>query len=116
ESFAEKATRVHHALDLAILPDDGLGRTLRDLQDLLERTGNVMLTCASSALGTHLALKMVLARVAPIGAERLAQGLTSGIRDLESARPAIGILRVVALARREPEAKAVLDRETTTGL
>ncbi len=116
EAFAEKAQRIHSALDLAILPDDGLARTLRDLQGLLERTGNVMLTCASSTLGTHLALKMLLARVAPIGAERLAQGLTSGIRDLESARPAIGILRVVALARREPEARAALEKESTTGM
>ncbi len=111
EAFAEKAQRIQSALDLAILPDDGLARTLRDLQGLLERTGNVMLTCASSALGTHLALKMLLSRVAPIGAERLAQGLSSGIRDLESARPAIGILRIVALARREPEARAVLEKE-----
>lgn len=116
EAFAEKAQRIQSALDLAILPDDGLARTLRDLQAFLERTGNVMLTCASSALGTHLALKMLLSRVAPIGAERLAQGLTSGIRDLESARPAIGILRVVALARREPEARAALEKESTTGL
>jgi pyruvate,water dikinase len=75
-----------------------------------------MLTCASSTLGTHLALKLVLERVAPVDADRLAQWLTSGIRDLESARPGIGIMHVAALARREPEARAALERETTTGL
>ena len=99
-SSPSKRCALHGALDLAILPDEGLARTIRDIQALLERTGNVMLTCASSALGTHLVLKTMLSRVAPIGAERLAQGLTSGIRDLESARPAIGIMRVVNLARR----------------
>jgi pyruvate,water dikinase len=67
-----------------------------------------MLTCASSALGTHLALKAILGRVAPLGAERLAQALTGGIRDLETARPAIGILRVANIARDEPAARAAL--------
>ncbi len=116
EAFAEKQWRAQSALDLAILPDEGVARRLRDIQLLLERTGTVMLTCASSALGTHLALKAMLGRVAPLDAERLAQSLTSGIRDLESARPAIGIAHVAALARRDPEARAAIERESTTGL
>jgi pyruvate,water dikinase len=116
ESFAEKQWRAQSALDLAILPDEGVARRLRDIQALLERTGTVMLTSASSTLGSHLALKMMLERVAPLDAERLAQSLTSGIRDVESARPGIGIMHVVALARREPEARAAIERETTTGL
>lgn len=116
EDFAEKQWRAQSALDLTILPDEGLARRLRDIQGLLERTGTVMLTCASSTLGTHLALKLVLERVAPRDADRLAQSLTSGIRDLESARPGIGIMHLAALARREPEARAALERETTTGL
>lgn len=117
EDFAEKEWRAQSALDLTILPDEGLARRLRDIQALLERTGTVMLTCASSTLGTHLALKLVLERVAPRGtADRLAQSLTSGIRDLESARPGIGIMHLAALARREPEARSVLEREATTGL
>jgi len=116
EAFAEKQWRAQSALDLAILPDEGVARRLRDIQSLLERTGTVMLTCASSALGTHLSLKMVLQRVAPLDSDRLAQSLTSGIRDLESARPGIGIMHVAALARREPEARAVIERESTTGL
>jgi pyruvate,water dikinase len=116
EVFAEKQWRAQTALDLAILPDDGVARRLRDIQALLERTGIVMLTCASSTLGTHLALKMMLERVAPLDAERLAQSLTSGIHDLESARPGIGIMHVVALARRDAEARAAIERESTTGL
>lgn len=114
EMEAERALRAHLALDLAILPDDAVARTLRDVQDLLERTGDVMLTCASSALGAHVVLTHVLARVRPDAAEKLAQDLTRGIRDLESARPALGVLRVVAQARLEPEARAVLEREDAT--
>ncbi|HEY8089641.1 MAG TPA: PEP/pyruvate-binding domain-containing protein [Polyangiaceae bacterium] len=116
EEQAEKQWRAQSALDLAILPDDGVARRMRDIQGLLERTGTVMLTTASSTLGSHLALKMMLERVAPLDAERLSQSLTSGIRDVESARPGIGIMHVVGLARREPEAAAAIERESTAGL
>lgn len=122
EEEAERALRDHNALDLAILPDEGVGRKFRDVQTLLERTGDVMLTCASSALGSHILLKGLLSRVAddldggrggdPI--ERLAHDLTTGIRDLESARPAIGVMRIVDLARRDPEARAALESGAET--
>jgi len=114
EVEADRALRDHDALDLAILPDDGASRKFRDVQALLERTGDVMLTCASSALGTHILLKSLLSRVEPNGAERLAHDLTRGIRDLESARPAIGVMRIVSLARREPAARAALETEGAT--
>lgn len=117
EDEAERALRDHNALDLAILPDEGVGRKFRDVQTLLERTGDVMLTCASSALGSHILLKGVLSRVAKThgaDAERLAHDLTSGIRDLESARPAIGVMRIVHLARRDTAAHAVLEQEGAT--
>ncbi|MDF2697918.1 MAG: Phosphoenolpyruvate synthase, partial [Labilithrix sp.] len=117
EEEAERALRDHNALDLAILPDEGVGRKFRDVQALLERTGDVMLTCASSALGSHILLKGVLSRVAKThdaDAERLAHDLTSGIRDLESARPAIGVMRIVHLARRDTAAHAVLEQEGAT--
>jgi rifampicin phosphotransferase len=116
EAMAEKEWRAQSALDLAILPDDGVARRLRDVQNLLERTGTTMLTTASSTLGAHLALKTMLERIAPLDGEHLVQSLTSGIRDVESARPGIGIMHVAALARREPEALAVLERESTVGL
>lgn len=116
EESARLAEKAHGALDLAILPDEGVARTLRDLQALLEQSGTVMLACASSALAAHLALKAVLSRVSPIENERLAQALTSGIRDLESARPAIAIMRVAALARAEPAARAALEDPATAGL
>jgi len=118
EQEAEHSFRLHNALDLAILPDDGIARKIRDVQALLERTGDVMLTCASSALGTHIILKGVLSRVEPDAAEKLAHDLTRGIRDLESARPAIGVMRIVDLARRDTEARKMLvqDGATVSGL
>jgi phosphohistidine swiveling domain-containing protein len=115
-AMAEKHWRAQSALDLAILTDDGVARRARDIQALLERTGTLMLTCASSMLGWHLGLKMMLERVAPVDAERLSQSLTRGIRDVESARPGIAIMHIAALARREPEARAAIEREQTTGL
>jgi phosphohistidine swiveling domain-containing protein len=111
---AEQAQRAHAALDLAILTDDGLARTIRDLQLLLERTGKVMLSCASNALGSHLMLQALLAKVAPGDARALAHGLTGGIRDLESARPAFAILRVASLARREPEVLSLVQSGQVT--
>ena len=114
EQEAEHSFRLHNALDLAILPDDGIARKINDVQALLERTGDVMLTCASSALGTHIILKGVLSRVEPDAAEKLAHDLTRGIRDLESARPALAVMRVVDLARRDPEARALLVKDGAT--
>jgi phosphohistidine swiveling domain-containing protein len=116
EGAAEKQWRAQSALDLAILTDDGVARRLRDIQAMLERTGTLMLTCASSTLGSHLGLKMMLERVAADNAEQLAQSLTRGIRDVESARPGIAIMHIAGLARREPEARAAIEREQTSGL
>lgn len=114
EVEAKRAFAFHEEFDLAILPDEGAARKIRDLQALLERTGDVMLTCAASALGTHLALQAVLSRAVPKGASRFAQELTRGIRDLESAQPAIGVMRIAELARRDRGAHDVLEKETAT--
>ena len=42
EAIADKAREAHSALDLAILPDDGLGRTLRHVQALLGGSADVV--------------------------------------------------------------------------
>jgi pyruvate,water dikinase len=116
EASAEKAFEAARSLDLAILPDEAVARHIRDILGLLKRTGTVMLTCASSALGFHLALKALLNRVAPLEAERLVQSLTSGIRDVESARPGIAIMHIASVASRDPQARAVLELESTAAL
>ncbi len=109
EEDAERALRHHKAMDLTILPDDGLARKIREIQKMLGRTGDVMLTCSASALGLHIVLKRILSHADPQRAERLTQDLTRGIRDLESARPAIGVMRLVDLAKNEPSARAALE-------
>ena len=116
EAYAERAVRLHRAMDLGVLPDEAVAKTMRETQALLERTGGSSLNCAASSLGTHIVLKAVLGRLAPGQGDRLAQGLVAGIHDLESARPAIGLARVVEIARREPAATAALERETTRAL
>lgn len=116
EASAEKQWRAQSALDLAILPDEGVARRIRDVQRLLEHAGIVMLACASRVIGSHLAIRRVLERVAPEGSDQLAHSLVSGIPNLEITRPAIALMQVAALARHEPDALAVLERETTVGL
>lgn len=114
EADALRAYRLHEALDMAILPDAGIARKFHDVRALLARTGDVMLSCASSALGANLALQSLLRRVDAHGAEHLINDLTRGIQDLESAKPAIGIMRIVHIVRREPDARSVIEREDGT--
>ncbi len=113
EASAEGAFVAARALDLPVLPDEAIARHIREVLGLLKRTGTMMLTCASSALAFHVALRMLIERVAPLDAERLVQSLTSGIRDLESARPGIAVMHAASLARREPAARAALECEST---
>lgn len=109
ETRAERALSAIREIDLTILPDDALATTLRDVRRLLDETGTLMLSCASASLASHLALKTVLARFAPVGAERIAQTLSAGIGDLESARPGIALSHVAAIARHDEPARIALD-------
>jgi pyruvate,water dikinase len=59
---------------------------------------------------------MVIARFDPDNADRLAQGLVRGIRDLESARPAIAVAKIIQCAALEPEATAALENPSTKSL
>ncbi|HTJ82447.1 MAG TPA: PEP-utilizing enzyme, partial [Polyangiaceae bacterium] len=123
EADAEKQRRRLADLDLALVPDDGLAQTLGGALDLLVSSGELMLTCASASLGAHLALTTLLGRVvrrrdahgdgvdaleSRREAGRIAQALTGGITEIESANPGLGLLRVANVARREPEALAAV--------
>ena len=120
EVYQREASRMRAAFearDLGILTDDGVATTLRDLQRFLDRTGTLMLTCASNALSSFLALRMLLQRTACDGDEpratRLAADVTAGgagkgLGDLESARPTIALARVAEIALRDEPAKAML--------
>lgn len=114
ERDAERFADRFSALELAILPDPSLAKAFRELQSLLDRTGTVMLTCASSALGAYLALRLLLERSFPVDGDAIAQALTTGIADLASVQPAVAFLQVAELIANEPETKAALLRGDVT--
>jgi len=100
-------------MDLAILPDDSLVTTLRESHGFLESTGRMLLSCSVVALAAHLALQAALSRVLPDAASRLAYALTSGVTELESARPALSLARVAELLRGDDGGGAALAGATT---
>jgi len=114
ERDATRARAAFEALDLGILTDDGVATTIRDLQRFLDRTGSVMLSCASNALGSFVALRALLARwVDAAESTQLAGDLTAGgagkgLGDLESARPTIALARIAEIALQDPPARASL--------
>ncbi|WP_437723208.1 PEP/pyruvate-binding domain-containing protein [Sorangium sp. So ce861] len=119
EGEALWAQRALSELDMTLLPDDAIGTTLRSVFLLLERTGTLMLHCASASLASHLGLCKALERIAgrrasarsasgeapldgPAGraetnVEHLAQVLAGGVRELDSAGPGIELARVAEL-------------------
>lgn len=101
ERDADQHRRWLAEMDLAILPDDALVTTLRESHGFLEATGRMLLSCSVVALASHLALQAALARVLPEAASRLAYSLTSGLGEVESARPALALAHVVELLRAE---------------
>lgn len=114
EQRMERSLGALREMDLTILPDDALATTLRDARRLLDDTGTLMLSCASASLASHLALKTVLARFAPVGAERIAQTLSAGIGDLESARPGIALAHIAGIARHDEAARAAIEAGAKT--
>jgi pyruvate,water dikinase len=129
EAEIDRARRGLFDMDLGILPDDGLGTTLQRAAALLDRTGTLMLACASASLASHLALCRVLERVgrrrpsarsggpdeeriegAPGtgwgAAEPIAQALVGGARELASADPGIALAKVAEVVRGDPAAEA----------
>ncbi|AUX47834.1 phosphoenolpyruvate synthase [Sorangium cellulosum] len=127
EGEALWAQRALSELDMTLLPDDAIGTTLRSVFLLLERTGTLMLHCASASLASHLALCKALERFArrrasarsaageepledPGGRaetniEHLAQVLAGGVRELDSAGPGIELARVAELAMADRAAR-----------
>src|SRR5262249_48313667 len=105
-AFEAEIGRAHRGLadmDLSLLPDDGLATTLKGATVLLDRTGTLMLACASASLASHLGLCFVLEKVAPRSAAGpLAQALVGGVRELESAGPGIALARVADAVRADP--------------
>jgi pyruvate,water dikinase len=107
--LARRAQKSIGEIDFTILPDDALAKTFGDARKLLDKCGELMLSCASASLASHVALKTVLARSMPVGSERVAQALTAGVGDLESAQPGIALQRIAAVVRQDEPARRALE-------
>ena len=129
EAEIDRRRRGLFDMDLGLLPDDGLATTLKGAAELLDRTGTLMLACASASLASHLGLCKVLARVVrrrasardgealdrggeAVGgeagwgaAEPIAQTLAGGARELDSANPGLSLSKVAEVARAEEPAR-----------
>ncbi len=103
-------------MDLAILPDDSLLTTLRETYQFFERTAELMLGCTLATLASHIGVKTVLARSTPVEAERLAQAITAGVGDLDSAAPGVALAHVAGIVQRDPEAARLLGQHTVQRL
>lgn len=110
EREAEQHRRWLAEMDLAILPDDSLVTTLKETRGFLESTARMLLSCSVVALASHLALQAAVARVVPDGAARLAYALSSGVAELESARPSLALAHVAELMRADVEGAEGLRR------
>jgi pyruvate,water dikinase len=95
-------------IDLRILSSPALSHTLRDVERLLDATGAIMLTCYGNLLSSAVLLHRALALVAGDRAEALARELTTGLSDLESAAPGLGLWHIAEMARAEERAAAAL--------
>ncbi len=139
EPEAEAERRTLSDMDLSLLPDDALATTLRRVFALLDRTGTLMLRCASASLAAHLAMRGVLSfvegrkgssamsadsfsdpkfgpRAADTNVEHLAQALAGAAQDIDSAGPGILFLRVAEEIRTDPAATARLLRGDVTSV
>lgn len=101
--------------DLRVLSPGALGKTLRDLERLLESCGIVLLSCYARLL-VHAVILLRTMPMALRSAERdrgaiLLQGLFSGIQGVISAHPAQEMSQIAALAREQPAMVTAL-RET----
>ncbi len=90
---------------LAAADLDGL---LGELLALLDRTGEVMLTCASGYLASVVGLRTLLRVAAGPAAERFERELLAGVSDLESAAPGVALFHMAGIARGDAPARALL--------
>lgn len=105
EAQAERARRSLDEMDATILPDDGIVTTFRTTRTLLHDCGGLMLSCASAALASHIALRTLLDQLVPAHASALSRALVAGTGELESARPGVALLQLAAAIRRDPAAR-----------
>jgi rifampicin phosphotransferase len=108
ETSAGEARKALLELDLAILPDDALVPTLRDVRTLLGRAIHTLTGATTAYVTSHLALRTALERSFPVEADRLSQIVAAGVPTLESTGVAVALGRVAEIARDEPGPRELL--------
>jgi pyruvate,water dikinase len=108
ERDAEQRRRWLSEMDLAILPDDALVTTLREIHGVVSITGKLLLESSIAALAAHTSFQALIARFSPEMPARLAQSLSAGNVELESARAATALAHVVEILRSDAAARGVL--------
>jgi phosphohistidine swiveling domain-containing protein len=104
------------ALDLRALGSAALADELERLEAALDRTGTLMLTCASGALSGVLATRALLRATAGERAARLEQTLLTGRGELPSARPGIALAHLALELEHDPDARAMIEGSSPDAL
>jgi pyruvate,water dikinase len=104
EREADRQRRWLAEMDLAILPDDALQTTLREVSDFLMRAYDLHSKAHALALGGHALLASVVAGVDKARASWLAHAVTAGA-DVITSRPAAALAHVAAIARYDAVAR-----------
>ena len=94
--------------DLPALSHSALDALFGELLALLDRTGEVMLTCASGYLASVVGLRALLRVAVGAEADRFERELLSGVSDLESAMPGVALFHMAEVARGDAPARAAL--------
>lgn len=109
DASIHRARRVFADMDLAILPDDALPPTLRDVRVLLERAGSLALSGSLALLTSHLALASLVNRSESVNTGLVALALSTGIEPLPTVLPTLDLLAVAHQVQLEPDAWRNLD-------
>lgn len=105
--FAEMRRRID-GLDLAALKDREVSSLLGELLVFLDRTGAVMLTCASGYLASVVGIRTLLRVAVGDEADRFERELLAGFLDLESAAPGVALFHIAEVVRGDPPARAAI--------
>ncbi|MEZ4410743.1 MAG: PEP/pyruvate-binding domain-containing protein [Polyangiales bacterium] len=113
--FARSRERLA-SLRLASLSSLELRSLFAELRGVLDRTGAVMLTCASGYLGSVVLLRSALRVAVPEQLDRFEHELLAGFSDLESAAPGVALVHIAEIARGEPAARAMIEERDPANL
>ncbi|MFW5925401.1 MAG: PEP/pyruvate-binding domain-containing protein [Myxococcota bacterium] len=111
--FADEYVRLD-GLDLRLLAPSSLGKTLSDVEGMLDEAGAIMLTCYGNLLSSVVLLRTVLKLVAGDRAEGLQRDLLTGLADVDSAAPGLALWHIAEMARTDrPAREMIRDRPSS---